>query len=84
MSQILEALNWRYATKMFDANKKVSEAHWKVLRESLRLDPSSYGLQPWEFIVVQTSETRKNCVKCRGNAGVKKVRFDSTDVIKYV
>lgn len=57
MSQILEALNWRYATKMFDASKKISEADWKVLSESLRLAPSSYGLQPWRFLVVQTPET---------------------------
>lgn len=59
MSQILEALNWRYATKMFDATKKISDADWKVLSESLRLAPSSYGLQPWKFMIVQTPETRK-------------------------
>jgi hypothetical protein len=47
MSQILEALNWRYATKMFDANKKVSEAHWKVLRESIEGKPSLGSVVLW-------------------------------------
>ncbi|MCE3009278.1 MAG: NAD(P)H-dependent oxidoreductase [Proteobacteria bacterium] len=63
-SQIMEALQWRYAVKQFDTQKKVSEADWKVLAESLRLAPSSYGLQPWKFIVVQNpslrAELRKN------------------------
>lgn len=55
---ILEKLNWRYATKKFDAHKKISEADWKTLEESLRLAPSSYGLQPWQFLIIQNSELR--------------------------
>jgi nitroreductase len=51
--EILEKLQWRYAVKKFDPSKKISEADWFVLEESLRLAPSSYGLQPWKFIVVQ-------------------------------
>ncbi len=57
--QILSALNWRYAAKQFDTEKKISADDWKVLAESLRLTPSSYGLQPWKFIVVQDPATRK-------------------------
>lgn len=53
------ALNWRYATKMFDPNKKIDEKTWKALEDSLVLTPSSYGLQPWKFIIVQNSEIRK-------------------------
>lgn len=45
-------LEWRYATKKFDATRKISAADWKVLEESLVLTPSSFGLQPWRFIVV--------------------------------
>lgn len=56
--QILEALDWRYATKIFDADKKINEKDWNTLVESVRLAPSSYGLQPWKFIVVENKELR--------------------------
>lgn len=56
--EILEKLQWRYAVKKFDPSKKISEADWFVLEESLRLAPSSYGLQPWKFIVVQDPKIR--------------------------
>lgn len=50
--QLLERLNWRYATKQFDPNRKISAADWATLEEALTLSPSSGGLQPWKFIVV--------------------------------
>lgn len=56
---ILEILNWRYAVKKFDPTQKIAEKDWQVLEESLRLSPSSYGLQPWDFVVVQSPELRK-------------------------
>ena len=52
-------LNWRYACKKFDPTKKIRESDWNVLLESLRLSASSYGLQPWKFIVVQSPELRQ-------------------------
>ena len=57
-SEIENALEWRYATKQFDPNKRISEGDWKVLEKSLLLSPSSYGLQPWKFLVVQNAELR--------------------------
>ncbi len=57
--EFIAALNWRYACKKFDPTKKVSDKDWRVLEESLRLSPSSYGLQPWKFIVIQNSELKK-------------------------
>lgn len=57
--QIQEALEWRYATKRFDATKKISAQDWKTLTESLALAPSSYGLQPWKFLVVENPEVRE-------------------------
>lgn len=57
--EVIKALNWRYAVKAFDPSKKITSIDWSVLSESLRLSPSSYGLQPWKFIVVQNSELRK-------------------------
>jgi nitroreductase len=52
-------LNWRYACKKFDPTKIIRDADWNILTESLRLAASSYGLQPWKFIVVQNPELRK-------------------------
>lgn len=49
---LLQQLTWRYATKKFDPAKKISPADWAVIEEALVLTPSSYGLQPWKFIVV--------------------------------
>ena len=51
-NQLLEQLNWRYATKQFDPAKKINESDWTTLEEVLRLSPSSGGLQPWKFIVI--------------------------------
>jgi nitroreductase len=54
--QVLEALQWRYAVKKFDASRKIPDNDWSLLEESLRLSPSSYGLQPWKFLRVKTPE----------------------------
>jgi nitroreductase len=56
-AQLLASLEWRYATKAFDT-RKLPEATWAALEESLRLAPSSYGLQPWKFIVVNDPALR--------------------------
>lgn len=50
--QLLNALEWRYATKVFDPNKKIPIEVWKTLERALVLSPSSYGLQPYRFIVL--------------------------------
>jgi nitroreductase len=59
MSDIIKALEWRYATKTYDPTKQVSENDFKELLEIIRLSPSSFGLQPWKFIVVENKELRK-------------------------
>lgn len=56
---ITSAINWRYATKLFDAKKLISESDFNLIVESLRMAPSSYGLQPWKFIIVKNPEVRK-------------------------
>jgi len=50
---LFSQMNWRYACKKFDPNKIIREADWNILAETLRLTPSSNGLQPWKFILVQ-------------------------------
>lgn len=57
--QVATALNWRYATKKFDKDRKIPLDEWESLVESLRLAPSSYGLQPWKFVVVESQEIRE-------------------------
>ncbi len=57
--KLLEAQKWRYATKKFDANKKLDENTWQAIEDSLVLTPSSYGLQPWKFLIVQNQDMRK-------------------------
>jgi len=50
--QLLEALNWRYATKVFDPAKKIPADTWHALQQALILTPTSYGLQPYQFLVI--------------------------------
>jgi len=49
---VLRQLEWRYAAKKFDVQQSISEEDWLTLEQSLILTPSSFGLQPWKFIVV--------------------------------
>jgi nitroreductase len=52
------SLRARYATKQFDPTRKLDPAAWEALKESLVLAPSSFGLQPWRFLIVNNAETR--------------------------
>jgi nitroreductase len=59
---LVSQLRWRYATKQFDATRKISDGDWRTLEESLLLTPSSFGLQPWRFIVVTDQQTKNKLV----------------------
>ncbi|MFZ9937595.1 MAG: NAD(P)H-dependent oxidoreductase [Luteolibacter sp.] len=58
-SDLLAALRWRYATKQFDATRHIPAGVWDALEQSLVLTPSSFGLQPWKFIVVSDPAVRE-------------------------
>jgi len=58
MSQFNENAKWRYATKKFDTNKKVSTADLETLKEAIRLSASSFGLQLYKVIIVENPEIR--------------------------
>jgi nitroreductase len=62
MSTFLENQNWRYATKKFDATKKISAADLNTLKEAIRLSTSSYGLQPYKVFIVENPELRAKLV----------------------
>jgi nitroreductase len=57
-SDLIQALNWRYATKHFAAGRRIPAELWGTLEEALVLSPSSFGLQPWKFIVVTDSAVK--------------------------
>ncbi|BCU76979.1 NAD(P)H-dependent oxidoreductase [Luteolibacter sp. LG18] len=57
--QLIDQLNWRYATKQFDADRQIDPADWSTLEEALQLSPSSLGLQLWKFVVVEDPEVRE-------------------------
>lgn len=56
-AQLISSLEWRYATKAFDT-RALPAATWAALEESLRLTPSSFGLQPWKFFVITDPAVR--------------------------
>ena len=60
MNDILKALHWRKAISIFDPNKKLSETQIQELLQALRLTPSSYGLQPWSFVLVEDVQKRQD------------------------
>ncbi len=55
---ILKALKWRYAVKVFDPTKKITQEQLHTILEAGRLAPSSLGTEPWKFIVVENPELR--------------------------
>lgn len=55
---VLDALRWRYATKVFDPSRKIPADLWDILEETLVLTPSSCGLQPWKFLVIENPTIR--------------------------
>lgn len=66
MSNYIESLNWRYATKKYDASKKVSAGDIESLKEAVRLSVSSIGLQPYKVFIVETDEIRNKLKEAAG------------------
>ncbi len=57
--QLVSNLQWRYATKKFDPTRKIPDPIWEALEDSLVLAPSSFGLQPWKFFIIQDQNLRQ-------------------------
>ncbi len=58
MNKFIKDANWRYATKKFDASKKITAEDLKILKEAIRLSASSYGLQPYKVLIIENPEIR--------------------------
>jgi len=55
---IIDAFHFRHACKIFDSQRKIEEGVFATILESGRLSPSSFGFEPWRFLVVQKAELR--------------------------
>ena len=58
--KIMDAFHFRHACKEFDPMHKISEEDFKFILETGRLSPSSFGYEPWKFVIVQNKELREN------------------------
>ncbi|SHJ14312.1 NAD(P)H-dependent oxidoreductase [Algibacter luteus] len=56
---IIEAFNFRHATKEFDATKKLTQDDINFILKTANLSPSSFGFEPWHFVIVQDQELRE-------------------------
>src|SRR5438270_12279183 len=61
-----DQLHWRYATKAYEPSEKITDEQWHVILESVRVAPSSYGLQPYKGVLVDDAKLRQ---ELRGAAG---------------
>ena len=67
VEDVVAGLRWRYAVKKFDATRKIPAATWQALEDALVLSPSSFGLQPWGFFVVENADLRRQLVAASWN-----------------
>lgn len=93
--QLIENLKWRYATKKFDLSKKINEEQLSVLKNAIRLSPSSYGLQLYKVLIISDPETKKQLQSfCWNQSQIGDCshlfifcnykEFKSTDVDEYI
>ena len=61
--ELLNALEWRYATKVFDPSKKIPADLWQTREHALVLTPTSYGLQPYKFLVISNPAKRAELMR---------------------
>jgi len=73
-NKILEAFHYRHACKLFDKEKTISDDDINFILETARLSPSSFGFEPWHFVVVQNKELR---AKLKDNAWGATAKLDT-------
>ena len=67
--ELLKSLNWRYATKQFDKNRRIPEDKLRLIMEAVRLAPSSYGLQLYKVLLIENDEIREKLKAASWNQG---------------
>lgn len=63
MKNLKAILNWRYSTKSFNPDKKISNEDFDQLKAVLQMSPSSTNIQPWHFIIANSEEGKKRIAK---------------------
>ena len=62
-NEVINILNFRHACKEFDSTKKISSEDLEVILEGGRLAPSSVGIEPWHFVVIENQELKAELAK---------------------
>lgn len=57
--EILAAFQFRHACKQYDSTQKVSDENWRFILETGRLSPSSFGFEPWRFLVIENQKIKE-------------------------
>lgn len=71
MKDYIDSLNWRYATKKYDPDRKVSNEDIEMLKEAVRLSVSSMGLQPYRILIIENPEVKAKLKPAANNqAGI--------------
>jgi nitroreductase len=94
-ANVIEQLQWRYAVKKFDPTKKIPADTWAALEQAAILAPSSFGLQPWKFVVVNDPALRQEMLAASWNQRqvvdashlivfCSKLNLNAADVDRYV
>lgn len=68
---LINHLNWRYATKVFNPERKVSQEDLGLIKEAIRLSVSAYGLQLYKVLIIENTEIRKE---------LRKVSWDQSQI----
>jgi len=58
-NDILNVFKFRHACKEFNPDKKINDEDFNFIMETARLSPSSFGIEPWEFLIIQNPEIRE-------------------------
>lgn len=70
-NEIIDAFRFRHACKEFDADHKISDEDFQYILETARLSPSSFGFEPWHFIVIQDTKLREKLKERAWGASLK-------------
>lgn len=67
MNNIIKQLNWRYAVKQYDPSKKISASDIAILKETVRLSPTSRGLQAFQVLEIESPMMREKLAQIAHN-----------------
>ena len=60
MNPVIRALRFRHACKSFNPDKKIPREKIDMILSAAHLSPSSFGLEPWRFVVFETDSAKQS------------------------